>query len=125
MLPLRKTTILPAAAVAIATLALGASGALAHPGHDEEALGAQSQSTFRRGLHGADDGLADDSLQADPPTTGRGLRGGSLHGNAGGGIGGLQGNGFGRYGAGSVGQPGPGGIGGLKTGGMGTPPRPR
>lgn len=123
---MRNTMTLPAAAALLVALLLTVpSPAPAHPGHDEDALGAQSQSAFRRGLHGADDGLADDSLQADPPTTGRGLRGGSLHGNAGGGVGGLQGNGFGRYGAGSVGQPGPGGIGGLKTGGMGNPPRPR
>ena len=121
---MRNTMTLPAAAALLVALLLTVpSPAPAHPGHDEDALGAQS--SFRRGLHGADDGLADDSLQADPPTTGRGLRGGSLHGNAGGGVGGLQGNGFGRYGAGSVGQPGPGGIGGLKTGGMGNPPRPR
>lgn len=115
---------IPVAALA-AWVLLSSVTAVAHPGHDENAVGVQEWNTFRRGVHGAGDGLTDDSVQADPPTTGRGLSGGSLHGNAGGGVGGLRGDGFGRYGAGSVGEPGPGGLGAMKTGGMGNPPRPR
>jgi len=119
---IRSLTLLMAAAFAVG-VPLAAS---AHPGHDENSLGIQQQTGLRRGLHGAGDGLADDSLQADPPTTGRGLgSGGSLQ-NGPGGSGGLRGTGMGNYGAGSVGEPGPGGLGAMKDGGLGaSPPRPR
>jgi len=100
------------------------SSAVAHDGHDANSLGTQQWNTFRRGLHSADDGITDDSIQARPPTTGRGLGGGRNSGV--GGVGGLRGTGFGSYGAGSVGEPGPGGLGAMKNGGLGaTPPRPR
>jgi hypothetical protein len=119
---IRSLTFLMAAAIAAAT----APTAIAHPGHDENSLGIQQQTGLRRGLHGAGDGMADDSLQADPPTTGRGLGSGGSIRNGPGGVGGLRGSGLGNYGAGSVGEPGPGGLGAMKNGGLGaSPPRPR
>lgn len=118
-------TILPRTILMTAALVAASwSPSPAHPGHDENMLGtAQQQNGLRRGLHGAGDGLADDSLQADPPTVGRGLGTGGLNK---GGVGGLRGTGLGSYGAGSVGEPGPGGLGAMKNGGLGAPsPRPR
>lgn len=113
------------ALVAAALVAATASSSWAHCCHDSNLLGVQERSAFRRGLHGAGDGLTDDSIHASPPSTGRGL--GNRNPNSGvGGTGGLRGTGLGNYGAGSVGEPGPGGLGAMKNGGLGgAPPRPR
>lgn len=110
-------------------LAFAAAPARAHPGHEENSLGTEQWNSLGKGLHSAGGGLSDDSLQADPPTAGRGLTGSGLHsglhGGSNGGAGGLHGDGLGSYGAGSVGEPAAGGLGAMKTGGMGNPPRPR
>lgn len=119
---IRSLTLLMAAAFAAAV----PTAASAHPGHDENSLGIQQQTGLRRGLHGAGNGMTDDAIQAQPPTTGRGLGGGGSIRDGTGGVGGLRGTGMGNYGAGSVGEPGPGGLGAMKDGGLGaSPPRPR
>ena len=110
--------------LACCLLAAGVTPAAAHCCHDQRSLGIAEQSELRRGLHGLNDGITDDSVQSNPPTTGNGLGRGGPTGI--GGLGQMRGKSLGAYGAGSLGEPGPGGLGALRGDGLGAPPaRPR
>lgn len=117
---MRRLHFLPTLA-ACALLAATASSAFAHCCHDPLRLGIHQQSEFRRGLHGLDDrdnGLTDESIQAEPPSVG-GLQNQRPANEGIGGLGQMRGNSIGNYGAGSLGEAGPGGLGAMRGTGIG------
>lgn len=99
-----------------------ASAAQAHCCHDSRTLGIAQQSELRRGLHGAEGGLTDESIHAQPPGVGRGLGDRDDRNQGVGGYGTLRGNNVGNYGAGSLGQRGPGGLGAMTGSGLNSGP---